>query len=1052
MPRSQHDFVHLHVHSEYSLLDGCARIPALVSRALEHGYDSLAVTDHGAAYGLVPFYRRAVAAGLKPILGAELYVRGSEGQAFHLPVLAETTEGYGNLLRLVSLAHLDGFHAKPMVTHDQLASHHEGLIAFSGCLKGEAPQMLMRGQAAGARAVIERYRDIFGAGNLFLEIQRHGLTEEDRVNAALIAWAPRLGLRTVATHDVHYLEPEDWRMHDVLLAVQTLSTVTQANRLRLSTPRYYLAGPDEMERLFADVPDAIRATADIAGRCRAGLDLKTLHIPQFPAPGGDTPQYLTNLCLEAAHRKYPAGIPREVTDRLGYELKIINEMGFAGYFLIVWDIVSYAKREGIPVGPGRGSAVGSIVSYLLDISTVNPLDYGLLFERFLNPERVSMPDIDIDLCHVGRPRVLDYIRNRWGREHVAHLGAFTTMRPRAAVRDVGRALGVNQNLIDRLARAIPAYSGDLEQVLVESPHLRRIVDEEPEAREITDLARQIQGLPRHMTQHAAGVVLADGPLTHYVALQRAGGDEIITQADMHAVEDLGLLKIDLLGLRYLTVIDETCRAIARERRTPFRVEDIPLEDTAIYEDASRGLTIGTFQLESAGMRRLLRRLRPESLEDIMSVCALFRPGPLGSGMVEAFIRRRHGEEAVTFFHPNLEPVLRETYGVILYQEQVMQVARVLAGYSLGRADMLRKAIAKRDPAGLEKERVAFVQGAQERGVPGGVAEKVFDLIREFGGYGFAKAHAAAYAQTAARTVWLRHCYPVPYFAAMLSLNYGEQERFDQYLSEVRYLGIPLLPPDINRSSTLFTPEGRFIRAGLGLICDVGDRAARAIMAERARGEFASLGDFCRRLGGTLSRKVVANLVRAGAFDSFGGTRPGMLLAFEGLWQAGREEAGRVRTSPGQLQLPGAGVVSQDLGYCPPEFSKSERQEMERDLLGFYLTSHPLEPFVTTLERLGVMEVAGVSDCDHGESVFLGGCLGGMRGHRTRDGKRMMFAFIEDMSGRADLVIFPTVLQKHGPLISERRPLLVWGQVDRTEEEPTVVVRRVQEMKEELRRG
>lgn len=1036
-------FVHLHVHSEYSLLDGCARIPALIDYAAQQGFHALAVTDHGATCGLVPFYRRATAAGIQPILGAELYVRGAGKHPYHLPVLAENAEGYRNLLRLVSLAHLDGFHTKPTVDVEALSTHSRGLIAFSGCLKGETPQLLMQGRDDEALRALIRYREIFGPGSFFVELQRHGLDEEEQVNSRLVPMAQRAGLRSVATNDVHYLDAADWRVHDVLLAVQTLSTVAQANRLRLRSPQYYLKSGEEMERLFADQPDALQATLDIAQRCRVDLDLGRLHIPHFPAPEGRSQHdYLAGLCRESAHRKFGPHIPREVDERLEYELGIIGKMGFSGYFLIVWDIVAFAKREGIPVGPGRGSGVGSIVSFLLDISTVNPLDHGLVFERFLNPERVSMPDIDIDLCHVGRPKVLEYVRRRWGREHVAHLGAFTTLRPRAAVRDVGRALGANQDTIDRIARLIPAYSSDLRNVLRESDRLRALVESETQARQIVDLAVRIQGLPRHMTQHAAGIVLADGPLTNYVALQRAGGDEIITQADMHAVEDLGLLKIDLLGLRYLTVMDETIRSIAREEGSPgFSAADIPVDDPTVYQAMARGETIGTFQLESSGMRRLLRRLKPERLDDVMCVCALFRPGPLASGMVEAFIRRRHGDESVSYFHPVLEPILRDTYGVILYQEQVMQVAQALAGYSLGRADMLRKAIAKCDPAALDRERETFLEGARKRGIPGGVAGKVFALIREFGGYGYAKAHAAAYARTAVHTVWLKLHHPVPYFAAMLSQNCGWDERFDQYLSEVRYLGIPIVPPDINRSGPLFTAEGPHIRAGLALVRDVGERAVQAILSERARGCFVSLGDFCRRLGGTLSRKAVDHLIRVGAFDPFGGTRPGMLLALQGLWETGRRAGSR--GFPGQLGLLGGGEpAGAGIGYCPPEFPERERQEMEHDLLGFYLTSHPLDPHVPLLRRLGVMPAAEVAECDHGAEVFLGGCPGAARGHRTRDGKRMLFATLEDLGGRADLVVFPTALQKYGPLLADRIPILVWGQVDRTEDEPTVIVRKV----------
>jgi DNA polymerase-3 subunit alpha len=1102
-------FVHLHVHSEYSLLDGCARIPDLIEAAAQSGHTALALTDHGAVYGLVPFYKKASTKNIKAIFGTELYIRNHGGQPYHLPVLAENTEGYRNLLRLSTKAHLDGFHGKPCVELDWLADHSKGLIALSGCLKGEIANRILAGDAAGvasARRILERYLAIFGREHFFLEIQRHGLPEEERVNAALVAMAAATGVGLVATNDVHYVAREDWRVHDVLLAVQTLSTLTQKNRLRLLSSEYYLKSPQEMERLFSDLPEALHNTVAIAERCNVKLDLGHLHIPVYtPADGhgktdGDTFAHLRELCLSGAASKWGTQIPDNVSGRLEYELKIIGEMGFAGYFLIVHDIVSYAKHNGIPVGPGRGSGVGSMVSYLLDISTVNPLDHGLIFERFLNPERVSMPDIDIDLCHEGRYQVLEYIRKRWGREHVAHLGAFTKLRPRAAVRDVGRALGVNQKLIDRLAGAIPSFSRDIAKVIKESPRLQNMLREEPQASEIVRIAGHIQGLPRHMTQHAAGIVLADGPLSNYVALQRAGGEEIITQADMHTVEDLGLLKIDLLGLRYLTIADRTVRWIAEHEgggggagasgagaggdgdvrgsgggsagsrgatggaggSAISKIEDIPLDDPAVFEAIARGETIGTFQLESSGMRRLIRRMRPENLEDIMCVCALFRPGPLGSGMDESFIRRRHGLEPVSYFHPSLEPILKDTYGVILYQEQVMQVAQVMAGYSLGRADILRKAIAKTDPAALDREGDHFVAGARENGIPGGTAAKVFALIREFGSYGFAKAHAAAYARTAIRTTWLRQYYPVPYFANLLSLNYGWRERFDQYLSEVHYLGIPLLLPDINRSGVLFTPEGGSIRAGLGFVRDLGEKAVAAILAERECGEYQSFADFCGRMSGALSKKAITHLIKVGAFDSFGGTRPGKLLALQGLWDSGRKAAERARLMPGQLTLLGAECVGQvckesgrdkangvqEVGveYCPPEFSASERLKMERELLGFYLTSHPLDPYEEAIRKLGALPAPDVAELEHGDTVFLCGCVGAVRGNRTRDGKRMLFATLEDKQGRADLVIFPTVLQVYGHLFADYdgEPLLVWGRIDRTEQEPTVIVRRVQE--------
>ncbi|MGE5551703.1 MAG: DNA polymerase III subunit alpha, partial [Bacteroidota bacterium] len=1046
--RQTTSFVHLHVHSEYSLLDGCARIPALAEAARRLAFPALALTDHGAVYGAVPFVKAMHAAGVKPILGAELYVVDDHGppprpgSPYHLPVLAATEEGYVHLLELITRGQLDHFHKKPLVTLAEIAPRAGGLIGLSGCLRGELARRILAGDTAGARAALGTYREVFGRGRFFLELQRHGLPEEDQVARALIEFGRAEDTGLVATNDVHYLTREEAGTHDLLLAVQTLSLVEQANRLRLPAPEYYLKSAREMTALFADVPEALANTMRVAEACRFELALGRRRIPAFPVPDGMTEStFLRRLCLEGLARAFP-GQSDEILGRLDYELTTIDRLGFSGYFLIVWDIIAYARREKIPVGPGRGSSVGSLVSYLLGITSVNPLKYGLLFERFLNPERADPPDIDVDLCHRGRAKVLEYIRERYGRDHVAHLAAFTTLRPRAAVRDVGRALGTAYDKIDRLAKAIPFSAPDLDSALLESTELRSLEHDREIAR-IVSIARGIEGLPRHVTQHAAGVVVAAEPLTTYLALEEAGEGQVVTQADMGPVEDLGLLKIDLLGLRYLTVIQDTLAFLSHEGIT-LTAEEIPLDDAATMAALAEGRTIGTFQLESSGMRQLLGRYRPRNLDDLVIILALYRPGPLGSGMVESLIRRRHGEEPVTYLHPALADVLGDTYGVILYQEQVMEVARVLAGYTPGQADLLRKAISKRRPEVLARERETFTAGARGKGVPPAVAEGIFDLIAEFGRYGFAKAHSAAYALTSYRTVYLKTHYPVAYHAALLTLNWGGAEsRFPGYLSETRRLGIRLLLPEINRSVAGFRPEGPNIRAGFVMVRDLGARGIASVLRERtAHGPFASLGDFCQRLRGSgVTARAIANLIRAGAFDCFGG-RAAQLLELHTVWTKGKVKA-RSRRS-GQLSLFDVEALApaRARGQSPPEYGEDTRREMEREVLGHYLTHHPLEKYRPLMARLEVAAVEALAEEGGPDQVLLCGLIGGIRSHRTRQGQRMAFANLEDLTGQAELVVFPSALERYGHLLRSGAPLLVWGRLDRTAERISVKVERV----------
>ncbi|HEX2954049.1 MAG TPA: DNA polymerase III subunit alpha, partial [Bacillota bacterium] len=736
----------------------------------------------------------------------------------------------------------------------------------------------------------------------------------------------------------------------------------------------------------------------------------------------------------------------EVWRRLNYELKIIIDMDLAAYFLIVQDIIAFAKKEGIPVGPGRGSGVGSLVAYALGITEINPLEFGLLFERFLNPERKGMPDIDIDLCHRGRPRVLEYVRQKYGRDHVAHLGAFVTLRPRAVVRDVGRALGIAYEKTDRMAKAVPYFAQSIEAALTESAGLYAI-SEDSEARTILEYGRALEGLPRHMTQHAAGIVVTREPITNYLALQRAGGEEIITQAEMETVEELGLLKIDLLGLRYLTVIRDTLDFL-KSQGIALTEEAIPCDDPQVYKAIGRGDTVGSFQLESGGMRRLLRQYKPENFADIIAILALYRPGPINSGMVDTFIKRRHGKEPVRYLHPSLEPVLKETYGVILYQEQVMEVARVLAGYTLGQADLLRRAVSKRDPGALTRERSVFIERACGRGVASETATAVFDLIQEFGHYGFAKAHSAAYALNAYRTVYLKVHFPVAYHAALLSLNWGVEDRFPRYLAETRRKGISLLLPDINRSASLFVPEQNYIRTGLVMVRDLGQKGIQALIDARKPSQFSCLKDILDRTDRKqLTRRAMENLVRVGACDAFGISRPQLLFNLQSLLRKTSS-----RSNPAQGQLCFDDIVGEPRHDAfLTDYSAEVQWELERELLGYYVTRHPLEIFERYLTGLKLDDTESLRE-EEKEHVLLCGLIGGLRSHRTRKGERMLFGVLEDLTGLADLVIFPRVLGRFGQLLMEKEPLLVWGKTDTSDEQTTVVVEGIRRIRGENNRN
>ncbi|RJQ11827.1 MAG: DNA polymerase III subunit alpha, partial [Bacillota bacterium] len=912
------DFVHLHVHTEYSLLDGHARIGPLAEQARALGMPALAITDHGVMYGAVDFYRACSQVGVKPIIGCEVYVARRtrhdrtpkvDDDSFHLTLLAASPKGYRNLISLCSAGHLEGFYYKPRVDHEILAAHAEGLIALSGCLSGEVAEHLFRDQPGKANETAAFYRDIFGPENFYIEVQDQGLKGQRQLNAGLVSLARDLGLGLVATNDCHYMEREDAQAHDVVLCIQTLKSINDPDRLRFGTDEFYLKSGDEMWSLFGEIPESLANTMVIAEKCRFDFEFGQVHLPKAPVPEGYTNEsFLDKLCRQGLDRRYPDPSPelRELLEeRLDTELRVIKDLGFAGYFLIVWDFIDFAHREKIPVGPGRGSVTGSLVAYCLGITNIDPIRHNLIFERFLNPHRREFPDIDIDFCDKKRDRVIDYVVRRYGKDKVAQIATFGTMAARAAIRDVGRALDMTFGEVDRIAKLVPFGPGvSLDKALEQSPELAQAAAADARVRQLLDLARKVEGLPRHASVHAAGVVISDEPLAGLVPLQRSPEDAVVTQFSMDVLAQLGLLKMDFLGLRTLSVIEEAVKAIAETRGELVNVDDIPLDDPAVYEMLSRGNTAGVFQFETSGLTDLLRRLRPDVFEDLVAAVALFRPGPMA--MLDDFIDGRHGRKTVEYPHPSVEGVLRETYGVMIYQEQVMQVAGLLAGFSMGEADNLRVAFKKKSPEVMADQREKFVSGAVARGVDRRTADDVFEMISRFAGYGFNKSHSAPYALVAYQTAWLKAHYPVEFMAASLTSVMDSSDRVAFYVEECRRAGIEVLPPDVNQSRARFTVvEGR-IRFGLAAVKNLGLGAIEGIEAARDEGgPFRSLYDFCRRVDTRLLNKRAAeSLVKAGAFDSLGGHRGQYLLALDRDLEAAQRQQRLERE--GQLSLFGAG--------------------------------------------------------------------------------------------------------------------------------------------------
>ena len=1054
-------FVHLHTHSEYSLLDGASRIDAMFERAAADGMPALALTDHGVMFGALNFYEAGLQAGVKPILGVEAYVApGSrfdrapgenEEKYRHLTILASSETGYRNLLRLVTDASLEGFYHRPRIDKELLAERAEGLIGLSGCLASEVARFLVGGQDRKAAEAAAAYRDIFGPGRFFIELQDHGLAEQRQVLPGLVGLSRQLGIPLAATNDIHYTERDHAKAHDVLLCIQQQKVQTDTNRLKFETDEFYMKSAAEMREVFRDLPEACDATLSIAEMCELELSYGDLHVPWFEPPDGiDQDGYLRRLVLRGAQDRYGATLSEEVRRRIDYELDVICRMGFAGYFLIVWDLIRFARESGIRVGPGRGSAAGSVVSYSLRITDLDPLRYGLIFERFLNPERKQMPDIDMDFDERRRDEVIRYVAAKYGTDHVAQIITFQTIKGKQGIRDAARVLGYPASIGDRLCKMYPpAVLGreyPIERALELAPELHAAYEKEPEAREIVDTARALEGLRREDSVHAAGVVIGDAPLVNYMPLKlskdsRDDSRRVVTQFDMHGVEQLGLLKMDFLGLRTLSVIDDTL-AHLRRQGVELDIDHVPLDDEATYEMLRSGDTTGVFQLEGDGMRSLIRSLAPDRFEDLMALNALYRPGPLNMGMHTEYAERKHGRRPVTYPHADLEEILGGTYGIMVYQEQVMQIAVRLSGYSMGEADSLRKAIGKKIREVLLPHKEKFIAGAMAKGHPEKLARDVWEQIVPFADYGFNASHACAYGFVAYQTAYLKAHHPVEYFAALLTSVKDDKDRKPYYLNAARLMSIEVLPPDVNESEQDFSPatngEPR-IRYGLSAVRNVGAGVVGQITAaRRAKGPFLSFADFCRKVDpSALTKKVLESLTLAGAFDSLGYTRGGMMRrdGDQAAWEkvSAPIVAERKAEAAGQFSLFGGSERAEheidESVLHGEEFDKPTLLRLEKEMLGQFVTDHPLLAVKAALAAQTDSDMLKLPDLGDGDVVTVGGIIGSVGRKYTRKGDPYALFRLEDLAGGVGVVAFPSVYEKVADLLSIDEIVLVKGRID-----------------------
>lgn len=1051
-------FVHLHLHTQYSLLDGANQLDPLFRQVKAFGMPAVAMTDHGNLFGAIDFYQKAKAQGVKPIIGCEAYLApGSRRQRegllahndyFHLILLATNQTGYHNLIKLSSKAYLEGFYYKPRIDKDLLQEHHEGLIALSGCLSGEIPYLIGQKDMQGAMRAADEYRSIFGKDYFYLEVQANGLDHQLIANRGLVDIHHKLGIPLVGTNDCHYLRKEDARPHDVMLCLQTGKTLKDPNRLRFDTDQLYVKSTEEMVAAFAELPAAVLNTCQIAEQCDLTLSFDRTYLPHYQVPEGETYEsYLERLAYEGLHARLqerPTGIPFESYEqRLKMELSVLVKMGYAGYFLVVWDIIKFARSRGIPVGPGRGSAAGSLVAYTLRITDLDPLAHNLLFERFLNPERVTLPDIDMDFCMERRNEVINYVIDKYGEEHVCQIITFGTLGAKAAIRDVGRVMDLPYAEVDRVAKLIPNQLNiSLDEALRQEPRLQELVEQNPTMKELIDTAKALEGLARHASTHAAGVVISQQPLIEHVPLYKTSNDEIVTQFSMTDIEKIGLVKFDFLGLKTLTMIHHAVSMVnaARNPEDQLDLANIPWDDPATFSLLSSGKTTGVFQLESSGMRNLLVQIQPTSFEDLIAILALYRPGPLESGMVDDFIKRKRDPKLITYDPPELEPILKDTYGVIVYQEQVMAIANTIAGFSLGQADLLRRAMGKKKPEEMAKQKAQFLAGAKKRGVSEKQAARLFDQIAFFAGYGFNKSHSAAYAVIAFQTAFLKAHYPMEFMAALLTSEMGNTDKMVGYFSECRELGIKILPPDVNQSVKNFTvvPEG--IRFGLAAIKNVGEAAVDSILANRERlGPFRSFFDFCTRIDlQKVNKRVLEGLIKVGAFDSVRATRAQLIAVLD----TALEEANAVqrRRRSGQTSLfelaAGDEATPREAMELPlpsiPELPQKELLKMERELTGFYITAHPLTRHQHAIARFSTASSATLMESRDGQEVKLCGVIAGVKPVTTKKGDRMAYLQLEDLQGTVEIIVFPDLFKTSEDFLKPDQVIHVTGTVDQRE--------------------
>lgn len=1097
-------FVHLHVHTEYSLLDGANRIKDLIKRTKELGMDSIAITDHGVMYGVVDFYKEAVNNGIKPIIGCEIYTTagsrfdkkdGRDSDPGHMVLLAKNNVGYKNLMKIVSIGFTEGFYYKPRVDMEVLEKYSEGLIALSACLSGDIPKAILNNNYKKAEELALKLNSIFGQDNFYLELQMNGIEEQNIVNQQLIKLSRETGIPLIATNDAHYLRREDARAHEILLCIQTGKSINDEDRMMFSSDDFYIKSPEEMEELFKNIPEAISNTVSVAQRCNVELEFNKLHLPQFSVPEGREPyEYLRSLCYQGFERRYPEEERDEdKKNRLEYELSIIKQMGYVDYFLIVGDFIRYAKENGIMVGPGRGSAAGSLVAYCLEITNIDPIKYSLLFERFLNPERISMPDIDIDFCFERRQEVIDYVVEKYGKDRVAQIITFGTMAARAVIRDVGRALDMPYGDVDVIAKMIPFQPGmSIDKALELNPELKQQYEEDEKVRELINTARLLEGMPRHASTHAAGVIISKDPLTEYVPLQKSEGS-VTTQFTMGLLEELGLLKMDFLGLRTLTVIRDAVNLIKKNHGREIGINELKMDDPKVFKLIGEGKTSGVFQLESAGMTQFMKELQPSSFEDIIAGISLYRPGPMDQ--IPRYIKYKRNPELIKYDHPLLEGILNVTYGCMVYQEQVMQVVRELAGYSMGRADLVRRAMAKKKISVMEQERKNFihgiddeegniiVMGAVRNGVDEETANKIFDEMMDFASYAFNKSHAAAYAVVAYQTAWLKCYYPVEFMAALLNSFLGNSDKISQYIHECRNLGIEVLPPDINESDVKFTVVNGKIRFGMAAIKNVGENAVKSIILERnSRGSYKGLRDFLERVDGKdVNKRCVESLIKSGAFDSMGIFRSKLIAVYEKMMDGISQI--RKKNMEGQLSLfdlpsdrnsekeqAKDRLLDDDSDIYPDikEYPNKVILSMEKEMLGLYISGHPLREFEKEIAQrvnifssdlnTGQEEVEeGIGnneqkDLYDGMIVTVGGIITSKKTKTTKNNNLMAFLTLEDLYGTMEIIVFPTVLEKYSKLVEIENIVLIKGRISiKEEEQPKIICEEVSPLKKTVLR-